>query len=138
MSGLSIGQLAEEAEVAIETIRFYERRGLIADPPRRPSSGYREYPQETVRRLRFIRRAKELGFSLREIEELLALRAGTAEQCGRVREQIVGKLGDIEQRTRDLERMARALKELYVLCESTDPQGECPILDLLDEEATVG
>ena len=133
MSTLTIGKLAREADVPIETIRLYERRGLISDPPRKPS-GYREYPRETVRRLRFIRRAKELGFSLREIEELLALRTEPTAACGEVREQIVRKIADIEERARDLEQMGRALQELYVLCESTDSSGECPILDLLDEK----
>ncbi len=131
---LTIGQLASEAGVGVETIRFYERRGLIADPPRRPSSGYRDYPQETVRRLKFIRRAKNLGFSLQEIGELLALRTGSAALCGEVREQIANKLENIERRTRALQQMSRALTELHDLCEITDPRTECPILDLLDEQ----
>ena len=134
MSGLRIGELAQAAGVAVETVRFYERRGLIADPPRRPS-GYREYPLETVRRLRFIRRAKELGFSLREIAELLALRMEPTAPCGEVREEIAGKLEDLRERVRDLRRMESALEELYALCESTDPLGECPILDLLEATA---
>ena len=132
MSGLRIGRLAEEAGVAVETVRFYERRGLIADPPRRPS-GYREYPVETIRRLRFIRRAKELGFSLREIEELLALRMEPIASCGEVRKEIAAKLQDVRERVRDLRRMETALEELRTLCESTDPLGECPILDLLEK-----
>lgn len=131
MSGLTIGKLARAAGVAVETVRFYERKGLIADPPRR-SSGYREYSEEVVRRLRFIRRAKELGFSLREIEELLALRTGPAT-CGEVREQISAKLADIKERVRDLNRMGSALEELHTLCESTDPLGDCPILELIEE-----
>ena len=134
MSGLTIGRLAHAAGVAVETVRFYERRGLIADPPRR-SSGYREYPQDTLRRLRFIRGAKELGFSLREIEELLALRRESAASCPEVRAQIAGKLGDVRERIRGLRRIARALKELDALCESTDPLGDCPILDLLEGAA---
>ncbi len=134
MSGLTIGKLAQEGGVAVETVRFYERRGLIADPPRKPS-GYRQYPLDTVRRVRFIRRAKKLGFSLREIEELLALRMEPAAPCGKVRAQIVGKLEDIRDRVRDLRRMERALVELHAQCESTDPLGDCPILDLLEETA---
>ena len=132
MPGLTIGKLARAAGVAVETVRFYERKGLIADPPRR-SSGYREYSDDVVRRLRFIRRAKELGFSLREIEELLALRTGPAT-CGEVREQIAAKLADIEGRVRDLRRMGSALEELHTLCESTDPLGDCPILELIEEK----
>jgi len=134
MTGLTIGKLATEAGVPIQTVRFYERRGLIADPPRTPS-GYREYPVETVRRLRFIRRAKKLGFSLREIEELLALRMTPTVSCGEFREEIAGKLGDVQERIRDLGRMKRALEDLHALCESTNPLGACPILDLLEEPA---
>ena len=131
MSALTIGELAQRAGVAVQTVRFYERRGLIAEPPRK-ASGYRQYPLEAVRRLRFIRRAKELGFSLREIEELLALRMDPAASCGTVRAQIVAKLEDVQERVRDLRRMEGALEELRKLCESTDPTGDCPFLDLLD------
>ena len=134
MSGLTIGKLAEEAGVAVQTVRFYERRGLIADPPRRPS-GYREYPVATIRRLSFIRRAKELGFSLREIEELLALRMEPTASCGEVRKEIRDKLDDVRERIRDLKRMESALDELYAQCESTDPLGDCPMLDLLEKTA---
>lgn len=80
MEGLTIGRLAREAGVNSETIRFYERRGLIPKPPR-PATGYRRYPPETVRRVRFIRHAKELGFSLKEILELLSLRLDPETTC---------------------------------------------------------
>ena len=132
MAGFTIGQVAKEAGVGIETIRFYERRGLVPDPPRRPS-GYRQYPEATVHRLRFIRRAKELGFSLGEIRELLTLRAESREACAKVRGQIDGKLRDLDERLRDLRRMRRALEELHALCDSTGSTGPCPFLDLLDE-----
>jgi MerR family transcriptional regulator, copper efflux regulator len=132
MAGLRIGELARAADVGIETLRFYERRGLIDDPPRLPS-GYRQYPEQAVRRVRFIRRAKELGFSLHEIEELLALRSGSRHACGEVKEQIVAKLTDVEHRVRDLQRMRQALEELVVVCEAAGPAGDCPILDLLEE-----
>ncbi len=135
MSSLTIGKLAQKTGIAVETVRFYERKGLIADPPRGPSSGYREYPAETVQRLRFIRRAKELGFTLREVGELLALRTDTSTSCGEVREQVAGKLGDVRERINDLRRMERALAKLHALCASTDPLGDCPMLDLLDEPA---
>jgi len=134
MSGLTIGKLAQEAGIAVQTVRFYERRGLIADPPRK-ASGYRQYPTDTLRRLRFIRRAKELGFSLREIEELLALRMEPTTPCAAVRQQIGGKLQDVRERIRDLQRMGQALEELHTLCETTDPLGDCPILDLLEQSA---
>ncbi len=118
----------------VGTVRFYERRGLIAAPPRR-ASGYRAYPAETVRRLRFIRRAKELGFSLREIQELLTLRTEPTTACEEVREQVADKLRDLRERIHDLRRMAGALEELHALCESADPIGDCPLLDLLEEAA---
>ncbi len=134
MPGLTIGQLAQRARVPVGTVRFYERRGLIAAPPR-SGSGYRAYPAETVRRLRFIRRAKELGFSLREILELLTLRMDPTTTCEEVRDQIADKLRDMHERIDDLRRMAGALEELHALCESADPVGDCPILDLLEEAA---
>lgn len=133
MNGWTIGELAQRAETSVETIRYYERRGLIAEPPRR-SSGYRQYPPEAKRRLRFIRRAKELGFSLREISELLSLRT-SSRPCGEIREQIAVKVSDLGQRIRDLGRMRRALEELSRLCEDSSPTDDCPFLDLLEEES---
>ena len=135
--GLTIGQLASRAEVGVETLRFYERRGLIADPPRRPS-GYRQYPPETVDRLRFIRRAKELGFSLDEIAELLTLRSSPAENRGQVRRTARAKIADIEQRIADLERMRRTLLKLTDACEHGRASEECPILAALDGSAEEG
>lgn len=133
MTGLTIGELAQRSELSVETLRYYERRGLIAEPPRRPS-GYREYPPTAVRRVRFIRRAKQLGFSLREIGELLSLRSESSQPCGEVREQIAGKVADLDHRLRELRRMKQALEELSRLCEDREPTGECPFLDLLEEE----
>jgi MerR family copper efflux transcriptional regulator len=133
MTGLTIGQLAQRAGMAVGTIRYYERQGLIAEPPRR-ASGYRQYPVEAQRRLRFIRRAKKLGFSLREIAELLSLRT-SSQPCGEIREQIAGKISDLDLRVRELRRMKRALEELSRLCEESSPTDECPFLDLLEEES---
>jgi Hg(II)-responsive transcriptional regulator len=127
---MTIGQIAERTGVGVETVRFYERQGLLPEPPRRPS-GYRQYPEGTVRRLRFIRRAKELGFSLREIHELLALRADSPELCHDLRGQAAAKLADLEERIADLERMRRALSELARTCESHRGSG-CPLLDALE------
>ncbi len=131
MLSMTIGELARQARVSVGTVRFYERRGLIAAPPRR-ASGYRAYPAETVRRLRFIRRAKKLGFSLREIQELLALRSEPTGACEEVQEQAAAKLQDIHERIQDLSRMANALKELHALCGSANSMGGCPLLDLLE------
>lgn len=130
MSGRTIGQLASDADVGVETVRFYERRGLIPEPPR-TDAGYRQYDQEAVDRVRFIRRAKELGFTLREIRSLLDLRTGTAAECAEVREQIDGKLADVAERIRDLKRVERGLETLRRRCEAADPKGDCPTLERL-------
>lgn len=128
----SIGQTAKRAGVGIETIRFYERKGLIAPPPRR-ASGYRQYPAETVDRLRFIKRAKDLGFSLKEIGELLALRVTPGTTCGHVKRRAETKIADIDGRIRALRRMRRALDKLTKACDGKAPIRDCPILESLDD-----
>ncbi len=132
MDGMTIGQVARAAGVGVETIRFYERRGLLDEPPRR-ASGYRQYSDGAVRQLRFIRRAKELGFSLREIAELLELRAETPTQCEDVRRRLEAKITDIENRIADLHHIKRALAELAATCAAQDPIGACPILEALEK-----
>ncbi|HDO35560.1 MAG TPA: MerR family transcriptional regulator [Nitrospirae bacterium] len=131
MERLTIGKLAKQAEVNIETIRYYERRGLIPKPPRR-ESGYRQYPRDTVTRIQFIKRAKELGFSLREILELLSLRVDPATTCGDVKKRAEIKIADIEEKIRTLQRMKKALMKLTVECKGRGPVSECPILEALD------
>ena len=131
---MTIGELARSVGVGVETIRFYERRGLILDPPRR-SSGYREYPPETVGRILFIRRAKELGFSLKEINELLTLRAESGDQCAEVLVRTEAKIADISERIASLERMKRALEQLASTCSDRGTVGDCPILDALERES---
>lgn len=135
MPSMSIGQVAQRAGVGVETIRFYERRGLIDEPPRR-ASGYRQYAETAVARLRFIRRAKELGFSLREIGDLLDLRASSREQCGDVRRQLREKIDDVERRIADLEHMRRALREFATSCEEHAPAEDCPFLEALGRTGT--
>ncbi len=132
METMTIGKVARLAEVGVETIRFYEREGLIEQPPRR-ASGYRQYPQATVDRVRFIRRAKELGFSLKEIRELLALRMGPGTTCADIRERAENKIKDIEDRIRRLQRIKRALKKLIATCSDQGAISECPILDALED-----
>ncbi len=124
---LTIGQLARRAGVGVETVRFYEREGLIFEPPRRPS-GYRDYPHETVTRIVFIRRAKELGFSLKEIRELLELRVQPRQNCTRVKESAEAKIADIDTKIAALRRMRRGLTALTKACEERRPTKECPIL----------
>lgn len=100
MSALTSGRVAQLASVGVETIRFYEREGLIAVPPR-ATFGYRHYPLDTVARLRFIKRAKDLGFSLKEIKELLALRVSPEVTCDEVRARAEAKIADIEDKIRN-------------------------------------
>ena len=131
MGSLTIGQLAQRSGVGVETIRFYEREGLIAEPPRR-SSGYRDYPLEAVIRIVFIRRAKNLGFSLKEISELLDLRVRPRRNCALVKRNADTKIADIDTKIVSLRRMRRALLELTKACEKRTPTTECPILASLD------
>ena len=128
---MTIGQLAREADVNVETVHFYERRSLMPKPPRRPS-GYREYTSEAVRRLRFIQRAKELGFSLREVGELLRLRVDSGRSCADVKRQAKAKLADIEVKLGELRRMRAALEKLAAECSGRGPTSQCPLLDALE------
>lgn len=131
MDGLTIGGVAKRAGVGVETIRFYERKGLLEEPPRR-ESGYRQYPEEAVARIRFIRRAKDLGFSLREVDELLSLRVDRRTSASEVRTRAEAKIEDIELKLADLARMKAALVELTTCCEGRYAAGECPILEALE------
>lgn len=128
MNQLTIGQAAKLSGVGVETIRFYERQGLIEQPPK-TDNGFRRYPPETVRKIRFIRRAKEIGFSLREIRELLGFYFDTQTNCEDVRERARIKVADMEARIADLEKMKSALQALVDECGSRD--GVCPILESL-------
>jgi Hg(II)-responsive transcriptional regulator len=130
MERLTIGQVARSADVGVETVRFYERQGLIPEPPR-TDSGYRQYPAETVDRLRFIQRAKELGFSLREIEELISLRLDEGARAADVRARAEAKIQDIEEKIRDLQRMRDTLRELTRACTAEGTTDQCPILGAL-------
>lgn len=133
MKPLTIGQVARNAEVGIETVRFYERQGLLEEPARK-ASGYRQYSEEVVARLRFIKRAKELGFALKEIKELLALRVDPDTTCVEVKRRAEGKIADVEQKIEDLQRIKKALVKLTSVCRGRGPTSECPILDALDGE----
>jgi MerR family mercuric resistance operon transcriptional regulator len=130
---LTIGRLARSAGVGVETIRFYEREGLLAQPNRRPS-GYRQYPADAVRRVRFIRHAKELGFSLNEIQELLDLRMNPTTTCADVRRRAQEKAADVGQRIAALERIRSTLERLVRTCRGKGPKEECPILAALDRD----
>lgn len=131
---MTIGKLAQLAGVGVETVRFYERKRLLEEPSR-AESGYRQYPAGTLTRLRFIRQAKELGFTLPEIQELLSLRVSPAASCAEVQQRIQAKIGNIQEKIASLERMKRALEGMTVICLSgASPISECPILDALEKE----
>ena len=131
---LTIGELARAAGVGVETIRFYERERLLDEPQRR-ASGYRQYAPDTVRRVRFIRRAKGLGFSLAQIAELLSLRVEPDTSCADVRALARRKIDEIEVKIIELQRMKDLLERLAKRCRGAGPTSECPILDVLGEEA---
>ena len=129
---LTIGQVAAMAEVNIQTIRYYERRGLVATP-RRTGSGYRQYAPDAVSRLRFIRHAQELGFSLQEIGELLSLRVRNSSACETVAWKTRQKINLVQQRIADLQRMQRTLEGLASACTARRPTEDCPILAALED-----
>ncbi len=129
---LTIGQLAKEADVHVETVRYYERRGLIPEPPRTPS-GYRSYPAESVTRIRFIKSAQALGFSLAEIEQLLALRVDATNSCAAVQRRGRAKLASIDEKIATLQRMRAAVVDLLSRCDREGALGgECPFLEALE------
>jgi MerR family mercuric resistance operon transcriptional regulator len=129
---MTIGQLTRRAGVGVETVRFYERKGLLAEPARR-ESGYREYDEGVLARLRFIKRAKELGFTLKEIGELLALRLDPDTTCAEVRQKAQAKLADIEAKISDLQRIRQALCKVTASCPGRGPTSACPIVEALDQ-----
>ncbi len=131
MEQLTIGKLAKQAHVNRETVRYYERRRLL---PRasRSMSGYRVFPDEALRRLRFIRHAKVLGFSLNEIRELLTLRVNSIDTCDRVRERTEIKLADMNKKIQALQHMSDAVSELVAACSRRGRTKDCPILDSLE------
>ncbi len=134
---LTIGQVAKRSGIGIETVRFYERKGLVEEPPR-TDSGYRQYSEDVVARIRFIRRAKELGFKLSEISELLSLRVDPDTTCADVRKQTELKIADVEEKLRALQGIKTALKKLAGSCVGTGPTSECPILEALDSQEKDG
>lgn len=131
MPTFSIGQLAKRADVAIDTVRYYERNQLLA-PAGRLESGYRRYGEAELKRLRFIRRAKALGFTLADIRELLSL--SDERSVAKVKRAAEAKLADIEQRLAELERIRKGLRSLVSACPGHGRAEACPILNALNEE----
>lgn len=136
METLTIGKLAGKTKVNIQTIRYYERRGLIPEPPR-TNSGYRQYPLETTTRIRFIKHAQELGFSLKEISELLSLKVDSGTTCGDIKYIAELKLSEIEQKIQSLNDIKKALVKLAALCNGDGSTSTCPIIEILDNEGGI-
>lgn len=132
MDGLTIGRVATRAAVSVETLRYYERRGLLPKPARTPSD-YRVYSPDTVPRMRFVKQAQQLGFSLTEIKELLLLRAAPKARCGDVKRRAESKIQEIDAKVCALRAMRRALARLVSQCDGKLPVSACPILESLDE-----
>lgn len=131
MNTMSIGQVAKQAGLSVETIRFYERKELI-EAPERKESGYRQFAESDIRRLLFIQQAKTLGFSLMEIKELLSIKEDPATGSREVKNLAQAKLNDIEEKIDMLQRMKLTLKTLVDRCPGEGSKRNCPILEALD------
>ncbi len=128
---MTIGQLSSRAGVSVQTVRYYERRGLLSEP-QRTRSGYRQYSDSALDRLRFIKRAQELGFTLTEIQELLVLRLDPRTTAAQVKQRAEAKIEDVNRRIADLERIRKALTHLAGKCHGGHgPLGDCPLLDAM-------
>lgn len=128
---LTIGRVAKLAGVSVETIRYYQRRGLL-DEPAKPLGGYRRYPAWIVRRIRFIKRAQALGFTLEEVASLLELEQASA--CAETRALAAHKMDVIDRKIADLTSMREALANLLRQCDAGEPAGGCPIIQVLARE----
>lgn len=124
---MTIGRLAHTADVNIETVRYYQRVGIITEPPK-PLAGYRVYPPDTVDRIKSIKRAQQLGFSLQEIAELLELGDG---HCADVRIRAEAKRAHVDQQIKDLKRLRKTLTNLIQSCQGGDNNAPCPIVETL-------
>ena len=133
MEGLTTAKLAHEGGVNVETIRYYERHGLLPKPPR-THSGYRIFSDDAVRRLHFIRHGQELGFSLKEIKELLSLRVRPDSSCNDVREKAQAKIADVDEKIRHLKAIKKALVQMAATCSGRGPVSTCTIIQALNGE----
>jgi Hg(II)-responsive transcriptional regulator len=131
---MRIGEVATRAGVNVETLRYYERRGLLSEPTRQ-ASGYRAYDEEAVRVVRFIKRAQELGFTLAEVEGLLRLADGGPESCREVRALATVKIEDMDRRIATLQAMKRSLVALVQTCNRRGKNRECPLIEAIEETA---
>ncbi len=135
MQYMTIGQLATRAGVNVQTVRYYERRGLV-HPAARRQSGYREFAPDDVRRIHFVKGAQQLGFTLKEIADLLALRVESTRACGQVQTQAEGKIAEIDLKLRGLRQMKRTLQHLVGDCKRREQTDACPVLAAFDGAST--
>ncbi|MGH7920544.1 MAG: MerR family transcriptional regulator [Candidatus Dormibacteraceae bacterium] len=131
---MKTGEVADQARVNLQTLRYYERRGLLPEPPRR-ESGYRVYGPDAVRIVRFIRRAQKLGFSLDEVQSLLELAEGGPESCDAAQGLARHRIAELEQRIADLTAMRRSLQRLVATCAVPRAERECPLLQSIEAES---
>mgnify|MGYP002625069696 CR=1 FL=1 len=136
MSQFTIGRAAEAAGVNVETVRFYERKGLIEQPPKPLAGGFREYDAATVARIRFVRQAQEIGFSLGAIADLLELRADPAADCAEVRARALEKRDGVQAKLEQLIRIRQALDTLIANCPGGGAIEACTILDAIESGAS--
>ena len=134
MRTMTISKAAKQAGIGIDTVRFYERRGLIDQPLKPAAGGFRDYPPETVSRLRFIREAQELGFSLDEIADLLSLRADPNANCAQVQRHAEAKLAEVRRKIERLQDIGTALDRLISACPGKGALGACSIIETLEGE----
>jgi MerR family copper efflux transcriptional regulator len=127
---MNIGEVAAAAGVNVQTVRYYERRGILP-PPGRTMAGYRNYEQTAITRVRFVKRAQELGFSLDEIQDLLNLRVDDPRSCGALELRVQHKLSDVNAKIAELRRLKRALEGLAAACAARTRTPECPVLEML-------
>lgn len=133
---LTRGRVASAAQVNVQTLRYYERRGLFPAARRTPA-GYRLYDRDAVTRIRFIKHAQELGFSLQEVKELLALRVRHGAACNAVEQRSRQKIALVARKIADLQRIRRTLERLAAACAARRATEECPILEALEEHRAV-
>jgi len=130
MSSLTIGQVAKETQVSLDTIRLYERYGLIKEP-QRAANGYRQYSEEVIDCLKFISRTKNMGFTLKEIKELLAIHQTSHQTCGDVKQRTQEKLKQVRRKMDELRQLETALQQLFNTCEQHRPEDLCPLFTTL-------
>ena len=132
---LTISKVAKEAGVNLETIRYYENEGVLPKPPRTPSR-YRIFSEDSVKRLRFIKHAQELGFSLKEIKELLSLQVRSDSSCADVRRRAEAKIFDVDEKIKRLQAIKAALVQLTSACSGRGPINTCTILQAMNDRET--